>query len=506
MKKNNMTTIITAFSFIVAICVISTTAYAQQQQELDQAAHLIAQKTNMSIQDTLPGNESSQTEKLDIKRSGSQHSTKGPEEYFTGTVFIDTLFQANDPARTTGDSVTFEPGAHSAWHSHPLGQILIVTAGCGLVQVWREPVERICPGDVVWTPPGAKHWHGATATTPMTYTAIQEQVNGKVVDWMEKVSSKQYQNGSSSSLLGENQQLIDKLAIKVTDAKYSANDVSVKKAQDRYDEAIQNYDKVLRIDPTNTDALNKKGFALYLLDRYDEALQNYDKALQIDPNNTLALSNKGDVLYDLDRYDEALQNYDKALQIEPNNTYALNSKGDVLYDFDRYDEALQNYDKALQIDPNNTDALNDKGLTLSDVGRYNEAITWYDKVLAIDPNDIDALNGKGLALDNLGKSEEAITWYDKVLAIDPNDADVLNGKAFALANLDKSEEALPIIEKALQSNSNDEYYLSTAAFIMYNLGEYEEAKNYYNKALEIDPNLKDILSEEELGAFNSVIE
>jgi quercetin dioxygenase-like cupin family protein len=165
MKKNIMTTIIAACSFIVIISLISTTAYAQQQQEQDQAAPFIAQNTNKSMQDPLPGNESSQTQKLDIKRSGSQFSTKGPVEYFTSTVRIDPLFQANDPTRMAGASVTFEPGFRSAWHSHPIGQILIVTAGCGLVQVWGGPIERICPGDVVWAPPGEKHWHGATATT-----------------------------------------------------------------------------------------------------------------------------------------------------------------------------------------------------------------------------------------------------------------------------------------------------------------------------------------------------
>ena len=133
--------------------------------------------------------------KMNIKRSGSQSSTKGLAEYFTGTVRIDPLFQANDPARAVGASVTFEPGARTAWHTHPLGQILIVTAGSGLVQRWGGPVEGICPGDVVWIPPGEKHWHGATATTAVTHIAIQEQLHGKTVDWMEKVSDEQYQGG-----------------------------------------------------------------------------------------------------------------------------------------------------------------------------------------------------------------------------------------------------------------------------------------------------------------------
>jgi quercetin dioxygenase-like cupin family protein len=132
---------------------------------------------------------------MDIKRSGSQPSGKGPAEYFTGTVRIDRLFQANYPARALGASVTFEPGGRTAWHTHPLGQTLIVTAGCGLVQRWGGSIEEIRPGDVISFPPGEKHWHGATATTAMTHIAIQEQLDGKAVDWMEKVSDEQYQEG-----------------------------------------------------------------------------------------------------------------------------------------------------------------------------------------------------------------------------------------------------------------------------------------------------------------------
>jgi quercetin dioxygenase-like cupin family protein len=132
---------------------------------------------------------------MDIKRTGSQPSTKGSAEYFSGTVRIDPLFKANNPAQVVGASVTFEPGSRTAWHTHPLGQILIVTAGCGLAQHSDGHVEEIRPGDVVWFPPGEKHWHGATATTAMTHIAIQEQLDGKTVDWMEKVSEEQYHVG-----------------------------------------------------------------------------------------------------------------------------------------------------------------------------------------------------------------------------------------------------------------------------------------------------------------------
>jgi quercetin dioxygenase-like cupin family protein len=135
---------------------------------------------------------------MDIKRIGSQPSTKGSTEYFTGAVRIDPLFQANDPARVVSASVTFEPGSRTAWHTHPLGQTLIVTTGCGLVQRWDGPIEEIHPGDVVWFSPGEKHWHGATSSTALTHIAIQEQLDGKTVDWMEKVNDEQYEGRSST--------------------------------------------------------------------------------------------------------------------------------------------------------------------------------------------------------------------------------------------------------------------------------------------------------------------
>ena len=129
---------------------------------------------------------------MDIKRAGSQPSGKGPTDWFTGTVRLDPLFQASAPARVGGASVTFEPGARTAWHTHPLGQTLIVTAGCGWVQRDGDAIEEIRPGDVVWFPPGEKHWHGATPRTAMTHIAIHESLNGKTVEWLEKVSDEQY--------------------------------------------------------------------------------------------------------------------------------------------------------------------------------------------------------------------------------------------------------------------------------------------------------------------------
>jgi quercetin dioxygenase-like cupin family protein len=129
---------------------------------------------------------------MDINRNGSRPSGKGPEAWFSGTVRVDPLFQVGDPTRLSGGQVTFEPGARTMWHTHPLGQTLIVTSGLGWVQSEGGPIEEIRPGDVVWFPPGEKHWHGATAATAMTHIAITESLNGKNVEWLEKVSDQQY--------------------------------------------------------------------------------------------------------------------------------------------------------------------------------------------------------------------------------------------------------------------------------------------------------------------------
>jgi quercetin dioxygenase-like cupin family protein len=130
---------------------------------------------------------------MDITRAGANPSGRGPASYFTGTVRVDPLFAAPDPARVSGALVTFEPGARTAWHTHPLGQTLIVTAGLGWAQREGGPVEEIRPGDVIWFPPGEKHWHGASRTTAMSHIALQERVDGSAVTWLEQVSDAQYQ-------------------------------------------------------------------------------------------------------------------------------------------------------------------------------------------------------------------------------------------------------------------------------------------------------------------------
>ena len=161
---------------------------------------------------------------MEIKRAGSRPSGKGPADWFTGAVRIDPLIEAPDPARLAGASVTFEPGARTAWHTHPLGQVLIVTAGTGRVQRWGDPVAEIHQGDVVWIPPGQKHWHGASPTSAMSHIAIVEALDGKSVDWMEKVSDQQYSaqvraqaSSSTSSVEKPSQKAIGDFAPKLAE-------------------------------------------------------------------------------------------------------------------------------------------------------------------------------------------------------------------------------------------------------------------------------------------------
>ncbi len=170
---------------LFAATVVSFSLFASASSLINQEGKVsgTGAVTSASVQDA---------QKIKITRSGSQPSRQAPAENFTGSVRVDPLFQANDPARAFGARVTFEPGARTAWHSHPLGQTLIVTAGIGRVQRWGDPVEEIRQGDVVWTPAGQKHWHGASPNTEMTHIAITEQLDGKTVEWMEKVSDAQY--------------------------------------------------------------------------------------------------------------------------------------------------------------------------------------------------------------------------------------------------------------------------------------------------------------------------
>ena len=150
----------------------------------------VSRAARLKAQPTAPQTE--RKDHMEITRSGSQSSRKGSEEWFTGSVRIDPLFQAPEPARAGAGHVTFEPGARTAWHTHPLGQTLIITSGLGWVQRDGGPIEEVRAGDVVWFPPGEKHWHGATPTTAMTHIAVQERREGKAVDWLEKVADAQY--------------------------------------------------------------------------------------------------------------------------------------------------------------------------------------------------------------------------------------------------------------------------------------------------------------------------
>ena len=201
--------------------------------------------------------------------------------------------------------------------------------------------------------------------------------------------------------------------------------------ENKYDVAIEYYDRVLQVAPNDTETLFKKGEALFGLGNYEDAIQYNDKILELDPNDTGALDNKGKALDRLGRYDEAIQNYDKSLQIFPNNTDALYNKGVTLGNLSRYDEAIQYYDKVIELYPYYTDALKSKGLALDILGNYNEAIGYFDKALEYNPTDVEVLNKKGLALIKLGSYDEAIQNFDKVIEIDPNNTDALNSKNYA---------------------------------------------------------------------------
>jgi 4-carboxymuconolactone decarboxylase len=154
-------------------------------------------EARLGAQDAANGAHAQRRQTVEILRHGSQPSSPGPAEYFTGSVKIDSRFQRNAPARIGGALVTFEAGARTAWHTHPLGQTLIVASGCGLIQMEGGEIQEIRPGDIVWIPPGERHWHGAMAGSTMSHYAISEAVDGKSVDWMEKVSDEQYGRGAS---------------------------------------------------------------------------------------------------------------------------------------------------------------------------------------------------------------------------------------------------------------------------------------------------------------------
>ena len=175
---------------VLAVTLISLSLFASAELRAQTAVPQADAGPTASAQGSLP---------IKITRSDALQSNKGSAEHFTGSVQVQELFPANDPSRASGGEVTFEPGARTAWHIHPLGQTLVVTAGTGWIQQWGGPIEEIRQGDVVWIPPGTKHWHGATANTSLTHIAIQEQLDGKTVEWREKVSDEQYGRFQSAS-------------------------------------------------------------------------------------------------------------------------------------------------------------------------------------------------------------------------------------------------------------------------------------------------------------------
>jgi tetratricopeptide (TPR) repeat protein len=234
--------------------------------------------------------------------------------------------------------------------------------------------------------------------------------------------------------------------------------------------------------------LYSRAYEAYEQGMYEQALQDYDRALAIEPNNVYALSNKGLALYNLGNYQEAINQYDRALAIEPNNVEVLNNKGLALYRLERYDEAIVSFNRLLETEPNNVYALSNTGVVLDESGRYPEATGYFDRALAIEPNNVYALSNKGLALYNLGNYQEAINQYDRALAIGPNNVYALNNKAAGLYSLARYDEAMQNIDKVLQIDPTNLYALTNKGLILSQFGRYQEAMQYYDRALNINAN------------------
>jgi tetratricopeptide (TPR) repeat protein len=310
--------------------------------------------------------------------------------------------------------------------------------------------------------------------------------------------------------------------------------------QGKYEEAVECYDKVLKVEPNNVYFLTNKGNALKNQGKYQEAINCYDQVLAIDPNIVDAMNGKCDILYNIGKYKKAIECYDKALRVEPNNIYALCSKGDVLYMQDKIQKAIEYYDKALRVDPNNTLAhkkiilaiarlssheaieyydkalriepnnvyfLNNKGDVLYTQGKIQEAIDCYDQVLAIYPNNTLAQNNKKEALSRLS-NYKAIEYYDKALRVDPNNIDALNGKGNALKNQGKAQEAIACYDMTLKIDPNNTLAQNNKKGALELLSyqkerlSYQKAIEYYDKALEIAPNDVTILNSKGLVLYN----
>ncbi len=229
------------------------------------------------------------------------------------------------------------------------------------------------------------------------------------------------------------------------------------------------------------------GTAFFRLKKYDNAINNYDKAIEIDPKNALGWNNKGTALNTQGRYEEAIHYYDRALEIDPEFADPWNGKGTALKFQGRYEEAIHYYDRALEIDPEYVDAWSNMGLAFSDLGRYEEAIFCFNRALEIDPNHGNAWNNMGLAFSDLGRYEEAIHYYDRAIEIDPNHAYRWDNKAIALAKLERYEEAIQHCDQAIKLDPKFANPWSNRGFALSRLGRYEEAIHCYNRAIEIDP-------------------
>jgi len=273
-----------------------------------------------------------------------------------------------------------------------------------------------------------------------------------------------------------------------------------------YEEAIECFNEVLKLNPKYEEALLNKGLVLYDIGEYKKALKYLNKTLEINPKEAGAWKYKGVILGILGEYEEAIECFNEVLKLNPNDAIAWYGKGLALYHLQKYEEAIECYDKALGINPKLVGALFEKALTLEEIGKYEEAIKYYDEVLKLNPNDAETWNSKGVVFGKLGRYNEAIECFDKALEIDPNEAGIWYNKGLALYYLGKYEEALKYYDKALEINPKYEEALMNKGSVLYNLGKYEEALKYFDKTLKINPNQIEACIGKGLTLFNLSIE
>jgi len=259
------------------------------------------------------------------------------------------------------------------------------------------------------------------------------------------------------------------------------------KVENKNNEALLYFDRVIKLNPNFADAWSNKGLTLIDLKRYDEALQHYDRAIQLKPDFVEALSNKGNILKDLRRYDEALQHYDRVIELKPNAADGWYNKGNILKDLKRYDEALQHYDRAIKLKPDFVNALLNKGNVLNELECYNEALQSYDQVIQFKPNLSYAWYNKGNILKDLKRYNEALQHYDRAIQLNPDFNNAWNNKGLIFIDLKRYDEALQHFDRAIQYKLDFPEVWANKGFTLRNLKRYDESLQHYDRAIQLKP-------------------